>query len=178
MAKVGAIYAKSLFELSKAHDIVDSISKNFDYFVDLYNDNPNIEKYLSNPIFSKDEKKIFIDKIVDDKLLSNFFKVLIDKRRESCILDIYSEYNKLVAADRGELTAIVKTAKKLNDEQIKSILSYLENKFNKKILIDEIIDETIKMGFVIDVEGIEIDATVDSAYNRLKSGLKKIEVKL
>lgn len=103
---------------------------------------------------------------------------MIDKRRENYIEDIYFNFKKLIDLDNDKIRVYIKTATKLQNEQIANISSYLESKINKKLIISEIIDESIGMGFIINVGGIEIDATVNSSFNRLKNELKKIEVKL
>lgn len=179
MAKVGLIYATSLFSLSEENKITDKIYDEFSSFIDTIQTNENIIKVLSSPIFEKADKIDLIDKLLNgsEKTFINFIKVLIEKGRENAIVDAFKEFKDLYLNKNNKVVARVYTAVPLNDEQKEKVKEIVKKTTNKVAIIEEEIDKDLIMGLKILVEGKEIDLSLSGSFKRLEENLKKrIEV--
>lgn len=179
MAKVGLIYATSLFSLCEEDNSTDKIFDEFRSFVDTIKENENIMKVLSSPIFEKSDKIDLIDKLLNgsEKTFINFIKVLIEKGRENVILDSFREFYQLYLEKMNKVVAHVFTAVPLEDSQIEQIKEIVKKTTNKVAIIEEKIDKDLIMGLKILVDGKEIDLSLSGSFKRLEENLKKrIEV--
>ncbi|MCI6610262.1 MAG: ATP synthase F1 subunit delta [Ezakiella sp.] len=179
MSRVGLTYAESLFLACKEHDELDLVFEEFSKFIDILKNNKELESFLKNPIFSRDEKKELINNLQFKKsiLFANYIKIMIDKRRESYYIDSYNEFSKLYFEDKKMVVIKVETAEPLNNEQKGKIKSIINEKFSKDAIIKEIVNKDLIMGIRIYVEGEEIDLSLKGSYDRLEQKLKnRIEV--
>lgn len=178
MAKIANVYAGSLFELALEKDKLNETKEAFDDFIKIYDD--NLKKIIINPIIPSDEKINLIDRICENSasIFKNFLKVLINKNREEYISDCYFEFNDMLSEHRNEINVEVKSAKKLSEEQLKSIKTNIENTTGKKVRILETIDASLLMGFDVLIDGELLDLSLNATFERLRNKLKKIEVKL
>lgn len=174
MGKLETVYTLSLYELSKEYGISEKIYDEYKDFYESLFENEDFKKFITNPRFSKDDKKCLIEKIcVDfDKLLVNYFKLLIDKRREELIIESFFEYEKIYFENSGIKKAIVETSEELSDLKLEELRSILERKFNKKVILNQEINNSLIMGFKIFVDGKILDMSLDGKFNRLKTLLK------
>ena len=67
--------------------------------------------------------------------------------------------------------AKINTAYELSNEQLESIKSALEKRFNKKVVVEQNIDTTLLAGAVVRVDDLVIDGS-------LKEQLRKLETQL
>ena len=80
--------------------------------------------------------------------------------------NIYLEKNNTAVAK-------VKTVVDLKDDEKKSLVLQLEKKYNKKILLEEEIDESIIGGVYVQVGNEVIDGTVKSKIDEMKKLMLK-----
>ncbi len=159
--KIAYNYAYSLIDYSKDKEILDD----FKIFIDLLNSNPDFYKLLNITTISKEEKKKMIDKTFPlNSIFISFIKVLIDNNRFILINEIYDEYEKLFYEMNDIVKVTIKSALKLEENEINKINLYFKEKLNKKIIIENIIDNKIIDGYVINYNGNILD---NSVINRL-----------
>ena len=62
MQEIAEVYARSLFEVAKEHDVLDRIHEELDQFADELDKNRDLQIFFFSPYFSSDEKKEAISK--------------------------------------------------------------------------------------------------------------------
>jgi F-type H+-transporting ATPase subunit delta len=67
--------------------------------------------------------------------------------------------------------AKIETAFELNNDQLESIKTALENKFKKKIEVEQNIDTTLLAGAVVRVDDLVIDGSLREQLRKLESQL-------
>lgn len=67
MARIGLTYAESLFLLSEDRKETEKVFENFKGFIDAMKETEDIKKFLYSPIFSKEDKKDLLDKLLKDE---------------------------------------------------------------------------------------------------------------
>ena len=179
MSRIGLTYAESLFLLSEEKKETEKVFENFKSFIKTMKETEDIRKFLYSPIFSKDDKKDLIEKILKDESVTfkNFIKVIIDKGRERYLDESFGEFKKLYLEKSKKVTASVETAFDLTDDQVVKIKQFIFNKTGKEAIVEQKINKDLIMGVRIFVLGQEIDLSLKGSFDRLEQNLKnRIEV--
>ena len=179
MARIGLTYAESLFLLSEDKKETEKVFENFKSFIESMKEMEDIRKFLYSPIFSKEDKKDFIEKILKDESVTFkiFLKVFVDKGRERYLDEAFVEFKKLYLENSKKVIANVETAFELTDDQVGKIKQFILNKTGKEAIVEQKINKDLIMGVRIFVSGQEIDLSLKGSYDRLEQNLKnRIEV--
>ncbi|WP_185867208.1 ATP synthase F1 subunit delta [Blattabacterium cuenoti] len=147
-------YARVLFEYSimnmRNHEVFYHKIKKISLF---FNKNLDIGKIISTPLLNS-EKKIKIFKKIFftfDVLLFQFIKLLILKKRETFLQEIFLEYQKIYEENqKGFIKSIITSAIPLNKD-IQEIIAKKIITNKKKFHIINKIDQSIIGGFIFRV---------------------------
>lgn len=169
MTGIANQYALAVFSLAK------EIGKEKEYLPILENFSKGVsketQKFFAHPKISITEKKAMLEKVVDDALLLNFLKVLVDNDRFSLVESIALSYKDILDNLNKIMTVKVISKTALTKINLNKIVKRLETTYHKKIVIEEMIDKTIIGGFKIEFEGNVIDETINRQLADLKSSL-------
>lgn len=160
------IYANSLLDIGLNSDVVID---NFSVIRDVY-EISEFKTMISNPVIDNTKKYEVIDEIfknkIDDKMIS-FIKILIQKERFGEINEIISAYKDIVDDKNNVVRADVISAVELSDDYKSLIAEKLQTKYQKTIISDWIVDDSIIGGLVIKIKDDIFD-------NSIKSKIEKI----
>jgi F-type H+-transporting ATPase subunit delta len=123
---------------------------------------------------SADLERLFISICGDrlDVFGINLIKLLVEYDRLALLPEIASIYEDLKAQDEGTLDAEITAATKLDDKQVKTLVSQLQVKFGKKVEAHVKVDPEIIGGIKIVVGDTVIDASVRGRLQELAYTLK------
>lgn len=160
------IYANSLLDIGLNSDVVID---NFSVIRDVY-EISEFKTMISNPVIDNTKKYEVIDEIfknkIDDKMIS-FIKILIQKERFGEINEIISAYKDIVDDKNNIVRADVISAVELSDDYKSLIAEKLQTKYQKTIIPDWIVNDSIIGGLVIKIKDDIFD-------NSIKSKIEKI----
>lgn len=164
-------YAIALYEIAKEGSKVDEIILEFGQVCDILDEHKELKEIIEHPQISSSEKKsvlrsIFKDNI--DKDLLGFLDLLIDKDRIENLRAKFEEVELVMLEKSNKVKAIVKTCVKLDDNQRKLLIEKLENKYHKKVILEEKIDESIIGGVYLKVGNDVIDGTLSHQYTEME----------
>ncbi len=164
-------YAQALFDLSLENKILEKVAQDMALVNEIVNESRELRLMLSSPIIETRKKKIILSKIFKGKIedLSLRFILLITRKgREKYIHyiskafnDIYKDYKNIVDV---VLTTTYKTDKEVKD----SVLKLMADITSKNIELEELIDDELIGGFVINLEDYQYDASIKTQLKRLK----------
>ena len=160
---IGVEYAKSLYEVHPDKKLCLDEFKTFMSFYDELSPvikSPGINKNKKHEII-KNSFKSFSDEFV------YFIYVVIDNDRFTSLNDIYKEYIKLYNKENNIALCDCYVSKKLTVTEKKEVIAFLEKELNKKIELNEIIDENMK-GIKIVCENKTIDYTIESRISNMR----------
>ena len=84
--------------------------------MNLYNSNENLRFFIKNPTYSVEDQRIIFDKIFNylnfNKILRNFFSILILKKRIFFLDKIMEKFISLISIRKGEISANLISSKK------------------------------------------------------------------
>ena len=102
-------------------------------------------------------------------MFKNFLGFLITKRRFFFVKNILNKFNEICSEKRGELKAEIKSAKLLNQEEIKKITDELSNNFKSQIKLNYIQDKSLIGGLVVQVGSTMIDTSIKSKLQQIEN---------
>jgi F-type H+-transporting ATPase subunit delta len=157
-------YAKSLIDLAKEKDQLSEVYNDIRFLQRVCKSSPDFISLLKSPIIPQDKKNRIIESIITNKvskITSLFIKLLGTKNRESNlpgIIDSYIEqYNELKGIHKVKLT----TATPLSSEMQNTFINKIEAANNiSNIELETIVDEQLVGGFVLEMEGKLVDASI------------------
>ena len=113
--------------------------------------------------------KAFLNLISNNKDFKNFVNFLVLKRRFFYLEQILKTFIEICSEKRGELKAEIKSAKLLNQEEIKKITDELSNNFKSQIKLNYIQDESLIGGLVVQVGSTMIDTSIKSKLQQIEN---------
>ena len=104
---------------------------------------------------------------IDEELLS-FLLILIEKDRILFLREKLNEMEKIDLERKNTYRGIVKTTEPLSEEQYNNLITKLEKKYNKKIILQQVIDSSILGGIYVRVNNEVMNGTVKLRLEELK----------
>ena len=102
------------------------------------------------------------------KTLKDFLSILVVKRRIFFLEKIILSFLKLVAIDKGHVTAQLTSSKKLSSVELENLSNELSTAIGSKISFDYKVDQDLIGGFKMQVGSLMVDTSI-------KNKLKKYE---
>lgn len=173
--RVSKVYSEAFFTLSLEKDKLDIHKKDLLEIEKVLNEYEEINQLLLNPNVTKDDKKQLISKVFSDIDVDtlNLLKVLIDKSRFLVFKELVKEYRKNYNINKNIAEGIVYSANKLDQSDLNNLILILEKKFEKKVELENKIDETLIGGISVFIDGKRIDNSIKSRLEVLRSSLKE-----
>ena len=180
MAKlVSKRYALALFETGLELDRLKQFKDEINNVSNVLEMEPKIEMILTHPKISNDEKKELLDNLFEKHVsreMLNFLYVIIDKRRERYIREISEHYNFLYNEEKNIVSATVVTAVPMAKNQEEKLKVILNNKLNKKVELNNVVDKSLIGGAMLKVDNKGIDGSVKGQLDSIKKSLKAMRV--
>lgn len=171
-------YALALYEVAEEKGKVQQYLRDLREICNLIEANKDFYEVIKHPqISTKKKKRTFINIFkghIDEELLS-FLLILIEKDRILYLKEKLVEMEKIDLERRNTVKGVVKTTVPLTEEEFSNLVSTLEKKYNKHVILDQIIDEDILGGIYVRVNNDVIDGTVKSKLDELKELMLKTE---
>jgi len=171
-------YATALFELARDNKAVDAVKKDLDQFDALANGSADLNRLVRSPVFGADEQLNALSAILAKAgitgLAANFLRVITTNRRLFAVRDMIRAYRALVARHKGEVTAQVTVAEKLNDKNLDALKSALKSVTGGKDIDLEVeVDPAIIGGLIVKVGSRMVDSSLRTKLNSIKFAMKE-----
>lgn len=169
-------YTDVLFDLAKEENILEPMNEELEEISKIFSGNDEYINFLTSPQIDKTEKIQTIDVIFGGKinqLTLNFLKVLISNGRIKYLSSMAKYYKELLREYLGISYVEAITAIPMTDEQKNSLIKKLEKKLDKKIELNNIVNESIIGGMKILIGEKSIDASLKTRLNELQQQLSK-----
>ncbi len=170
-AEVARRYARALVKSA-----VDYVRVDTDALREIVHSSEEFRQLLSNPLISPREKSRIIREMFEGKLHTvtlNFLDTLVERRREKLLPEILNAFQDEL--DRFEGTLVVKavTAVPMTQEQMEKLEDKIASLTGRRVRLETNVDPSIKGGILIKIGDRTIDATIDTAFQKLRENLIK-----
>jgi F-type H+-transporting ATPase subunit delta len=165
-------YAKSLLDLAVQKEQLEPVFQDMVLMNNLIKSSPELERVLKSPVIKGDKKEKIVAAVTSDKLgtiSSSFFRLLISKGREFYLQEIISTFIKQYKDYRGIHIVSLTTAIPLTEEVKSVIVSRISDAAHlKQVELKTRVNPDIIGGFIIEVDGRLIDASILYDLNAIK----------
>jgi ATP synthase F1 delta subunit len=170
MEEIAAVYARSLFEVAKEQDKLDTIREQLGAFADALNDTRELQVFFFSPYFSTTEKQDGLDRAVSDAdpTLVNFLKLLIENHRTPVIFRVRRAFDELWLQENKRLPVQVTSAVALDTATVTLIGDRIAEQTGQKIDITSTVDSDILGGLVVRVGNSILDASIRNRLEQLR----------
>ena len=173
MEEIATVYARSLFEVAKEQDKLDTVRDEIGEFADALNGSRELQMFLFSPYFSTQEKSDGLDRAVSgaDETVTNFLELLVEKHRMPVIFRIRAELDQLWEEENKRLPVQVTSAVELSKATVKQIGDKIAQQTDRKVDLSSKVDPDILGGIVVRVGNSVLDASIR---NRLENFRKQV----
>ena len=170
-------YATALFELAVEAGSIDQIKNDLDSFDQLAAANPDLMRLIRSPVFGADEQAKALAAVLERAgitgLSAQFLKVVAANRRLFAVRQMIRDFRALVANYKGEVTADVTVAERLNDARFTEIKSTLAAVTGKDVQVNVHVDPAIIGGLIVKIGSRMVDSSLRTKLSAIKHAMKE-----
>lgn len=165
-------YAKALMKLAQEKGVTAPLYEEMKTLAQSFAQNPSLQKVVSNPFVGRDEKvKLLISAAggqVKDEYRS-FVNLILDRKRADLAYLMALSFCDLYRKDNKIAQVRIITAASLGDSELAKIKKVVADAFHGMTLEYTFqVDPDLIGGFVIDVEGQRLDASISNEIEQLR----------
>jgi F-type H+-transporting ATPase subunit delta len=175
MEEIASVYARSLFEVAKEHDKLDTVREQLGEFADALSENRELQVFFFSPYFSTPEKKDGLKKAVSgtEEIFDNFLELLIEKHRMPAVFRVRRELDRMWERENQLLPVEVTSAIELDESTVKQIGDRIGEQTGQKIELSSKVEPDILGGIVVRVGNSIIDASIRARLEQLRKQVAK-----
>jgi F-type H+-transporting ATPase subunit delta len=175
---VAGRYATALFEIAKESKSIDELEADVATFEAALAESPELRAMLGSPVFTREDQGRAIAALASrmslGQALANTLGLMAQNRRLFVVPALLAQLKALIAAERGEVTAEVTSAKKLTKAQSEALAKTLKGSVGKDVKIDATVDPSLIGGLVVKVGSRMIDTSIRSKLANLQNVMKEV----
>lgn len=172
-------YAKALFAVGKEEGAFAEYSKALNEMAQLYASMPEVSDALSNPVYPVEVREKVMDHLIQSlkvsKVMGNFFKLLVQKKRATIMPEIADVFQAMVDADNNICQGTVVSAMSLSPDLSEKVQATLEKITGKQVVLKSQVDPSIIGGIVAKVGDLVLDGSIKSQLAGLQASIKGSE---
>lgn len=172
-------YAKSLIDISKEMGQLEAVFNDIGFMEKVVKSSKEFLVMLNSPVIPGDKKYKVIAAVMGDRI-SNitdaFIRLLCKKNRENNLPGIITAFKKQYHVLKGIHTATLTTAMPVSDALIGEFESMIKAASDVKHLqLQRKVDESLIGGFVLEMEGKLVDASISRDLNDVRKQFESNE---
>ncbi len=168
-------YAKALFELADKESVVSDVEAQLKLISEVLGQNADIGKFLSLPSVAPEQKTSLLKSAFGDRvsaLVLNMLTLLITRRRQGVITELYEAYTKIAGEALGQAHATVYTAQKLSEQELAEVAATFGQLAGKTILAEQVVDPSLLGGVQVRIGDRLYDGSLSGKLERLQKSFK------
>jgi F-type H+-transporting ATPase subunit delta len=175
MEEIAQVYARSLFEVAKEQDSLDTVRDQLNEFTKAMDANRELQVFFFSPYFSTEEKKDGLRKTIDgaEEVFINFLEALVERHRMPAIFRIRARYEELWDEENQLLPVQVTSAIELDESIVKNIGDRIGQQTGRKVELSSKVDPDILGGIVLRVGNSVLDASIRNRLNQLRRSVAR-----
>lgn len=174
--KVARVYSSALYEAALETGQVEKVWSDVAKLQNLMKTDADFGKFLTNPLWSENDKADVVAKTAKVLGLSNetlnCLKIVSENQKMAELSLILDEFGKLYYLKNNVVEVVVETAKKLSSAQDKKLQKVLENLLQSKIVMNYKINSTLLGGLRVQCGSKLYDDSLASKLNYLEKIMK------
>lgn len=168
-------YARALYKFAGESNNRKAVYEEMKNVVDAFQSNPQLEKVLSNPYVSAEDKRKLLLAAAGNKPgedYRRFVTLILDHKREEFAYLMALAYRDIYRKENHISEVRIVTAVKLPDSEVEKLKKVVSDAFKATTFEYEYeINPEIIGGFVIDVDSVRMDASLSNELEQLRQNL-------
>ncbi|MGY6411780.1 MAG: F0F1 ATP synthase subunit delta [Alkalilacustris sp.] len=177
-AGIAGRYATAIFDLAREDKAIDRLERDVEALTAALGDSADLRGMISSPIVSREDQGRAIAALAQAMKLtpttSNALALMAGRRRLFVLPQMLQALRDRIAAEKGEITADVRTAVPLSKAQQKKLAEVLAEKTGKTVRLDTTVDAELIGGLVVKVGSRMIDTSIRSRLAALQNAMKEV----
>ncbi|NNE79322.1 MAG: F0F1 ATP synthase subunit delta [Silicimonas sp.] len=171
-------YATAVFELAKDGNELDRLENDISTLDAAISGSADFRSLIHSPIYTRAQQGTATAAIAEKMELSgtvaNTLKLMASKRRLFVLPQLITALRGLIADEKGEVTADVRAATALSDEQQENLAATLKKSVGKDVKMNVTVDESLIGGLIVKVGSKMIDTSIRSKLAALQNTMKEV----
>ena len=166
-------YSLALYELASENNVLSQVEDQSLSILSLISSSKDFFNLIKDPTSNQEDLLKVLDNISNDNkfedLLKNFLSFLITKRRFFYVEQILKSFIETCSKKRGELKAVLKSAKELSSDEISKITDELTKNFSSKIKLNYNHDQSLIGGLIVQVGSTMVDTSIKNKLQQIEN---------
>ncbi|RZW05696.1 MAG: F0F1 ATP synthase subunit delta [Rhodobacteraceae bacterium] len=171
-------YATAVFELAKENGDLDALERDIDTLEAAIDDSADLRDLIRSPIYSRTQQGAAVSALADKMALTgvmaNTLKLMASKRRLFVLTQLLVVLRGKIAEEKGEVTAEIKSAHALSEDQKTNLADTLKASVGKDVKMRISVDESLIGGLIVKVGSKMIDTSIRSKLAALQNTMKEV----
>lgn len=179
MTQTARLYGGSMYELAAEEKLTGIILEQMQLIRELFRENPEYVKLLMEPSIPKEDRTRLIEEAFGaqaERYLVNFLKLLCERNILMEYAGCCEEFARRYNVDHNIAEAVVTSAVALDEKQQAALKAKLEKISGKKVSLTVKVDTSVLAGLRVELEGKQLDGTVQSRLSGISRKLNEIIV--
>ncbi len=163
-------YAKAILDLAVEKKTTDALEKDMRSIVSTISESSELREMLASPVVHLSQKKNALLEIFkgSHSITEEAISMLANNKRINMLNEVALKYLILNERLKGQDVAFVTTAVALTPDLEKKVLEQVARLTEKKVTIQNKIDESIIGGFILRVGDLQYDTSIANKLSNLK----------
>ncbi|MBA8666514.1 ATP synthase F1 subunit delta [Holosporaceae bacterium 'Namur'] len=165
-------YSEALFSAAQGVHALKEVAADLDKLKVIFKENQQYLKFILPKVVPSKIKNIFlntaISKLELNEITRNFLRVLVRQNKVYAIDDIQKAFFESLEVHNNELRVFVTSAVALPEAESKKLSNELGAIFNKKIILNVVVDKNVLGGLSVRVGSQLLDATLKNKLQRIR----------
>jgi F-type H+-transporting ATPase subunit delta len=174
-SRVANRYALALIGLAEEYKILETVADDMHAINDTLHGSRELRVVLSSPIVAQEKKKKVLHELFGkqlSKLTLSFIDLLVHKGRAEYLSATADQFLAMLDDRRGIVSAKIKSAKELSEEQQMQVQAKLERMTGKRLRPIFTVDPELRGGFVARIGDELVDASLAHQLEALREQFK------
>lgn len=171
-------YAVALYDLAEDGGLLEEAEGDLVMVAALIKESEEFSGLVRNPLLSREQQAAALETVADQAglgaLTRKFLGTLAANRRLDCLAQAISGFQKLLAHQRGEVTAEVTSAHPLSDAQTDRLKAKLKAAVGRDVTFDKHVDESLLGGLIVKIGSRMVDSSLKTKLQNLKVSMKGV----
>ena len=167
-------YAKALYKFALEKGESKKIYELSKQVIDSFRENPDLQKVLSNPFISDEDKENLLLSAAGtkDEIFDQFVKLILAQKRVEFAYAMMLAYRDIYRKENHISQAKITTASQLDEARMNKLRKLVTDAFkDSQLEFSEAVDPSLIGGFVIDVDSVRMDASFSHELEQLRQTL-------
>jgi F-type H+-transporting ATPase subunit delta len=167
-------YASALFELAQEKGQIDQVDHELGMVAGMVESNSQLKAVVEDVLLAPQVKRDLVEKLFAGKvspLVMNFLSVVVTKRREAYLPQMYRSFLDMANAVRGIVEVEVRSAVALSEEMAANLEQKLVSRLGKRVKFQTQVAPELIGGLVVRVGDELMDGSVRTRLRRLRDRL-------